>query len=214
MHHEAHDGIDRPLGSRLVSAGGEAIVEGLTTFGLIVLAELGDKSQLVCFALAGRYGPRPVVLGAALAFALLNGLAVVAGSLLGHWIPDPWAVKALAALVFAGFGVHTLITAAPDDLEEEGDDVTVPLGLTVPWLASATLLALAELGDKTQLSVAALSTVQDPLATWLGATAALVGSSAVAALAGAWLLPRLPTVWVQRAAGILFLVVAALIVVP
>jgi putative Ca2+/H+ antiporter (TMEM165/GDT1 family) len=72
-------------------------------------------------------------------------------------------------------------------------------------LGIALLLALAELGDKTQLTVAVLSTVQPPAGTWLGATLGLLGTSAVAAWVGQGLVERVPMAWVKRVAALLFL---------
>ena len=58
----------------------------LTSFLLIVAAEMGDKSQLVCMTLAARHRPLPVALGAVLAFAVLNTLAVVFGFQIANWL--------------------------------------------------------------------------------------------------------------------------------
>jgi hypothetical protein len=59
-----------------------------TTFGVIFLAELGDKSQLVCMTLAARHRRWPVLIGAVAAFVVLNSLAVVFGVGLSQWIPE------------------------------------------------------------------------------------------------------------------------------
>ena len=71
-----------PLASASISSG---LTAAATTFGLIFLAEIGDKSQLVCIALAARHQHRPVLLGALTAFMVLNGLAVIFGAGLAHW---------------------------------------------------------------------------------------------------------------------------------
>ena len=55
---------------------------------IIGLAEIGDKSQLVCMTLAARQRPWPVLLGAAAAFAILNVLAVVFGASVAAWLPE------------------------------------------------------------------------------------------------------------------------------
>ncbi|MCO4746522.1 MAG: TMEM165/GDT1 family protein [Proteobacteria bacterium] len=174
----------------------------LTTLGLIVAAELGDKSQFVCLALASRFAPASVLAGAVLAFALLNALAVTAGSLVGTAIPLD-VVQVSAAVAFAAFGLHTLLS----DADEEETVEPTPSGH--PILTSAAWIGLAELGDKTQLSVAALATVQDATATWLGATLALALTSALAIGLGHWLLPRLPTRLLRVVSGTLFLLVSA-----
>ena len=80
-------------------------VPALTSFVLIVAAEMGDKSQLVCMTLAARHRPIPVALGAILAFAVLNTLAVVFGLQIANWLP-PYLLSSVVALLFFGFGVH------------------------------------------------------------------------------------------------------------
>jgi len=72
----------------------------LSTFALIALAEVGDKSQLVCMVLAARHPALPVLAGAVLAFVLLNGLAVLFGAGIAAWVPEV-VVAALVALVRA-----------------------------------------------------------------------------------------------------------------
>ena len=83
----------------------------LATFGyafsLIGLAEIGDKSQLVCVTLAARHRGLPIVAGAALAFALLNLLAVLFGAGVAAWLPER-VTAGLVAILFAGFGIHSL----------------------------------------------------------------------------------------------------------
>ena len=161
----------------------------LTAFGLIAIAELGDKSQLVCLALSSRYRPGQVVLGAVLAFSVLNALAVLAGGTLAATLPET-PIRVAAALLFAAMGILAIRSGAEEDDDDDVPEET-PSGRS-PILATAALLALAELGDKTQIAVATLATVESPVGVWLGATLALTTTSALAAWAGGWLLPRLP----------------------
>lgn len=84
-----------------------ASIAAVTTFGLIFLAEIGDKSQLFCMILASRHHHWPVMAGATAAFAVLNTLAVVFGSGLAHWVPEH-VLAAVVAILFAVFGVLSL----------------------------------------------------------------------------------------------------------
>jgi len=84
---------------------------GATTFGLIFLAEMGDKSQLVCMTLAARHRHLPVLAGSIVAFALLNTLAVVLGAGAAQWLPER-ILAAVVAVLFGTFGVLAL-RAAP-----------------------------------------------------------------------------------------------------
>lgn len=174
---------------------------------LIALAEVGDKSQLVCMVLAARHGrARPVLFGAAVAFSLLNAAAVLFGSALAVWLPLEWVLAAMAAL-FAMFGIHSLLHAEADEDEEKAE--TSGHGL---FVTAFLMILLAELGDKTQIAVAGLAGLYPAAAVWLGATVALVLISAVGILAGKKVLRRFPLVWLHRLAGFLFLALSALAV--
>ena len=174
------------------------------SLALVFLAEFGDKSQLVCMNLAARHRPIPVVLGASSAFAALNLVAVLFGGALASWLPE-WLLGTLVALLFAWFGIDTL-RAADDDEEESTEEKG---GMSI-FLSAFTLILFAELGDKTQISVAGLGTSATPLAVWLGATTALILTSTLGAIAGRTLLQRLPIRLIHRISGILFLILAAL----
>ncbi len=80
-----------------------------STFVMIFLAELGDKTQISTFAFATESkSPLSVFIGAALALVCTSFLGVVLGGILGKFVPER-VMKILAALVFLGFGVWTLI---------------------------------------------------------------------------------------------------------
>ncbi len=82
-----------------------------STFLMIFLAELGDKTQISTFAFASESkSPLSVFLGASLALVLTSFLGVVLGELLGRFVPER-VMKFLAAIVFLGFGVWTLVEA-------------------------------------------------------------------------------------------------------
>lgn len=174
------------------------------TFLLIVLAEFGDKSQLVCMTLAARHRGWPVALGAVVSFALLNLLAVVFGAAAAAWLPE-WAVTTAVAALFAFFGINAL-------RHEEGDDdeaIEEKPGHGV-FITSFLLIFLAEFGDKTQIAVAGLGSTHDAFAVWTGATLALATTSILGAYAGRRLLNRIPLAWIHRISGLFFLLLAAL----
>ncbi|MDS4042363.1 MAG: TMEM165/GDT1 family protein, partial [Candidatus Competibacter sp.] len=148
------------------------VVTVSTTLGLVALAELGDKTQLVCMTLAARHPAPPVLLGAVLAFAVLNLLAVIFGAAVAAWLPE-WLVAAGVAVLFAAFGVRALREASAETVAVEERDGR---GILV---STFVLIFLAELGDKTQLAVAGLAGTQDALAVWVGGTLALALTSAL-----------------------------------
>lgn len=181
----------------------EFFITASTAFGLIALAELGDKTQLVCMTLAARHPPMPVLLGAALAFALLNGLAVLFGASIAAWLPE-WLTAAGVAILFGVFGWW---------LWREADAATVEVAEQSgrsALLSTFGLIFVAELGDKTQLAVVGLASSQAMLPVWVGGTLGLVAISALGVLAGHTMLRRLPARLLHRVGGTLFLLLAAL----
>jgi putative Ca2+/H+ antiporter (TMEM165/GDT1 family) len=81
----------------------------LTTFGIIFLAEMGDKTQLAAMTMAANSKkPWAVFLGASLALAAVSGLGVLVGGLLGNYVPLEW-VKRVAAVAFIVIGVLMLL---------------------------------------------------------------------------------------------------------
>ncbi|MBV5300225.1 MAG: hypothetical protein RL674_1465 [Pseudomonadota bacterium] len=178
-------------------------VPALTSFVLIVAAEMGDKSQLVCMTLAARHRPIPVALGAIVAFAVLNTLAVVFGLQIANWLP-PYLLSSVVALLFFGFGVHSL--RVNDDNEEETPIIQSSHNI---FLTTFLLIVMAEFGDKTQLAVVALSSTLSPVAVWLGSTAALACTSILGCLAGRAILQKISINLLHRISGAFFLMLAA-----
>lgn len=174
-----------------------------TAFGLIALAELGDKTQLVCMTLAARHPPAPVLIGAVLAFAVLNLLAVLFGASIAAWVPE-WVTAALVAVLFAVFGWRAWREADAETVKVEEKS-----GRSV-LLSAFALIFLAELGDKTQLAVAGLASTQAALPVWIGGTLGLAATSALGVLAGRTVLQRLPIHLLHRASGALFLLLAVI----
>jgi putative Ca2+/H+ antiporter (TMEM165/GDT1 family) len=182
----------------------ETLSVSLSTFTLIALAEIGDKSQLVCMTLAARHRHWPVILGATTAFLILNALAVLFGAGVAAWVPER-VTAGLVAVLFGAFGIHALYKQ--DDGESEGVVEKSSHGI---FLTTLLLILVAEFGDKTQIAVAGLAGSFDPLPVWLGATTALVMVSVFGVWAGRTVLQRLPLVWLHRVSGGVFLLFALL----
>jgi len=176
----------------------------ISTFGLIFLAEIGDKSQLVCMTLAARHRHLPVLLGAIAAFLILNTLAVVFGAGLAEWIPERILAGAVAIL-FGAFGIKSLLTQ--EEVGEDGEIEEKP-GHGI-FATTFLMLLLAEMGDKTQLAIAGLASTLPALAVWIGATLALITTSALGIWLGATLLRRIPIHRLHQMSGVFFLVLAA-----
>ena len=176
----------------------------LSTFGLIFLAEIGDKSQLVCMTLAARYRHAPVMLGAVAAFLILNTLAVVFGAGLAQWIPDK-IISVVVAIMFAFFGIKSLLTKE-EELGQDGEAVG-KFSHSI-FVSTFMMLFFAEMGDKTQIAVAGLSVTFDPVAVWVGASIALITTSALGIWLGVTLLRKIPLHRLHQFSGVFFLGVA------
>jgi len=183
----------------------EVLTAVFTTFGLIFLAEIGDKSQLVCMTLAARHRHPPVLLGAVVAFILLNSLAVIFGAGLAQWIPEK-VLAAAVAVLFGLFGIKSLLTREEED-DPDGEVEEKP-GHGI-FFTTFTMLFLAEMGDKTQLAVAGLAVTLPPAAVWIGATLALITTSALGVWLGVTLLRRIPIHRLHQISGVFFLALAA-----
>jgi putative Ca2+/H+ antiporter (TMEM165/GDT1 family) len=182
----------------------ESLSISLSTFVLIALAEVGDKSQLVCMTLAARHRHWPVMLGATTAFLILNALAVLFGAGVAAWLPER-VTAGLVAMLFGAYGIHALYKQ--DDGESE--DVAERSGHGI-FLTTLLLIFVAEFGDKTQIAVAGLAGSFDLLPVWLGASTALIMVSALGVWAGRTVLQHLPFHWLHRLSGGIFLLFAVL----
>lgn len=110
------------------------------------VAEMGDKTQLMLFALTSKYKIRDIVIGTAAAILVINGISVCAGGLLNEFLKSHlWIVKLVACLAFFYFSLTSLVSG-----EEEEEDGGSKISLAS--LAVFCIFFIAELGDKTQLS--------------------------------------------------------------
>ena len=171
----------------------------LSIFGLLFVAELGDKTQLMAMSLAHRYRALPVIVGSFAAFFVLNVLAVLLGGGLATLVPRP-LLLAVAALLFLAF--------AWQSWRDGGDEEEAEMSRGRRFGAVVTsflLIFLAELGDKTQLAMVALAARGEaPLAVFLGGTAALWLVALLGIIFGRTLLTRIPARVVHRSAALLF----------
>lgn len=174
-----------------------------TSFLLIAVAEMADKTQILTLSLACRYRARDVALGVGAAIALLNGLAVGVGALAGRLIPMT-AVRVMAGALFIFFALwmlNSLRHKTPDD-ECEANAVRARFAP----LAVGAAFFVAELGDKTQLAALSLAARFDSyVLVWAGATLGMAVANLAALLVGRWLGKRLPERWVSVASALLFL---------
>lgn len=186
----------------------------LVSFGVVFVAELGDKTQLVALGLGARYRMLWVFTGVVLAQSVAMAISVLAGGALGAALPER-VVAGGAALVFFGFAIWTLRGDGDDDEDEVDPDGSVaPERAAIGIIASvAVAVFIAELGDKTMLAAATLATRQELIWTWVGSTAGVVAAGGVAIVVGNVLGARLPEVLVRRIAAGLFALFGVLLLI-
>lgn len=177
----------------------------LSTFGLIFLAELGDKTQLTAMALALRYPWKRIFIGIAAAFTVLNIAAVLVGKLLFMLLPIFW-VTLVAALLFFYFGYSTLRHAC-DDEDEDAPPPTAADAVRTAFI----MIFMAELGDKTQLVTASQAaqhsgSLGGMFSVFISSTLALWLVSLIGIFAGKQLVKVIPVCWIHRTAGFMFII--------
>lgn len=180
----------------------------LLSFGVIFVAELGDKSQLMAMAFSARYKPWPVLIGITIATAFVHLLSVVAGAVLGAAIPTD-AINVVAGIAFLGFAAWTL---RGDELTEADEARAKRTGRSAV-IAVTGAFFLAELGDKTMLATITLATKEGLFGVWLGSTLGMVLADALAILVGALLGKRLPERTIRIGAALLFVVFGVILLV-
>ena len=179
----------------------------LAALGLVFVAELGDKTQLVALGFGARHRLAPVLTGVVIAYMATNLLSVVVGGLFGATLPTR-AIGLAGGVLFLGFAAWTL--ARGDG--EEGDDA-VRTGDRSVVLSVATAMFVAELGDKTMLATATLAAQGNPVLVWVGATIGIILSGALGVLLGRWFGARLPERATRLGSAALFAVFGLVLLV-
>ncbi|MBP9733594.1 MAG: TMEM165/GDT1 family protein [Candidatus Omnitrophica bacterium] len=178
----------------------------LSSFFLVAVSEMGDKTQLLAFSLAVRFKKPWAVMAGILTATLLNH-ALASWS--GEWISRAVRPELLAWMLgvsFIGFGIWTLF---PDKLENT--EHKHRLG---PYLTTCLLFFLAEMGDKTQLATIALGArFGSAIAVTIGTTLGMMLTDGLAVFLGEKMSGSVPMNWVRRGAAALFFLFGALSIV-
>lgn len=169
--------------------------------GVVALAEMGDKTQLLAFLLAARFRkPVPIVLGILLATIVNHGLA----GALGAWITqvlNPGVLRWVLGLSFLAMAAWTLI---PDEIETDEAHVADRLGV---FGATLVTFFLAEMGDKTQLATVAMAAhYTTPVMVVVGTTLGMLLADVPAVWVGDRFANRIPMRLVHGIAAAVFAV--------
>lgn len=167
--------------------------------GVVALAEIGDKTQLLAFILAARFKkPVPIILGILLATIVNHGLA----GALGAWITaniSPEILRWVLGLSFIGMAIWTLI---PDKIEEGETQIAQKLGV---FGATLVTFFLAEMGDKTQIATVAMAAhYAAPLMVVIGTTLGMLIADVPAVFVGDKLANKIPMKLVHAIAAAIF----------
>lgn len=175
----------------------------IVAFGVVFLAELGDKTQLLALGFGARHSLRQVVLGLLVGYGIASLLAVAVGGVLGATLPER-PIEVVGGFIFLGFAVAAFL----DDDDEEGDGLSK--ASRVALLRSSVVASIgfailvAEMGDKTQIATATLASQRSAVGTWLGATLGETASGMVGALAGTLIGDRISPQRLKIASAVLF----------
>jgi putative Ca2+/H+ antiporter (TMEM165/GDT1 family) len=171
----------------------------LVSTGVVALAEIGDKTQLLAFILAARFKkPLPIIAGILAATVLNHGLA----GALGAWITSvlsPSVLRWVLGASFLGMAIWTLI---PDKIEEEETRVASKLGV---FGATFVTFFLAEMGDKTQIATIAMAAhYANPVLVVVGTTLGMLIADVPAVFVGDRLAAKIPMKLVHGIAAAIF----------
>jgi putative Ca2+/H+ antiporter (TMEM165/GDT1 family) len=174
-----------------------------STFGIIFLAELPDKTALAALILAARYRARDVIAGAWLAFLVQTLIAVAAGSVFTLLPATP--IRIASGLGFLVFAAVAFFRNEEKEDAEERDAIVKSATQRPVWLVSFLVIFAAEWGDLTQLATAALvAHNRSPLSVGIGATLALWAVTVVAATSGSAIARFVSPRQLNRAGAVLF----------
>jgi len=173
--------------------------------GVVALAEMGDKTQLLSLMLAARYPKQALAIIAGIFIATIANHACAA--LLGHWLMTlvtPDVMRWILGVSFVGIGLWLLI---PDHIDDAKGSKVADRALQVFGL-TLVLFFLAEMGDKTQIATIALGArYPDVLSVTIGTTLGMMLANAPAVWIGQKFTQRMPIKWVHAVAAITFILI-------
>lgn len=184
----------------LTALSGTSVEAFLVSTGIVSLAEIGDKTQLLALVLAARFRhPWPIVWGILVATIANHAFAGALGELVSTFLSDTWlhAIVAISFLLVAGW------TLIPDKLEDED---TAPIGRYGAFMATLVAFFLAEMGDKTQIATVVLAAQFDAY-VWvvLGTTLGMMLANVPVVFMGHAAAGRLPLKLIRSIAAVAFL---------
>lgn len=181
----------------------------LISTGLVAIAEIGDKTQLLALLLAARFRrPWPIIGGIFVATLANHAMAAGLGAVAAAWLQGPWMRWVLGGL-FLAFAAWALI---PDKLEDE-EAPNARAGASIFW-TTAVAFFLVEMGDKTQVATVALGAqFRDVAQVAAGTTLGMMLANAPVVVAGQAAAGRLPLNLIRGLAALTFALIGLWILI-
>ena len=203
----------------------------LTTFGILFLGELGDKTQLIVFNLSlEQENPYKVGIGATIGFAVIVSLGVFIGAVLTKFIPLS-VINIISGIVFIAIGLlgipgikkiydenkNQVSIKEINDLnkvESENNNISLSMISKIKkngYLAGFFSIFIMELGDKTQiLTITLASTLNSPIEVWLGSFIALISLAWLGVFFGALIAKKIPKFYLKLGSTIIFITIGVI----
>lgn len=184
----------------------ELIYPFLIAFTLVLISELGDKTQLLVLSFSTKIRTRTIILGVALGSFLSHGIAILFGGFLGN-IENAIFHKTLDIITYGSFILFGILTFLPEKQNKEERDKIFNIGYSYV-LIIAFSIAIGELGDKTFLASIGLG-IQYPnykIPLIIGAISGMIMSDSIAIICGKFLGKRIPEKAIKKFSGVLFLI--------
>jgi putative Ca2+/H+ antiporter (TMEM165/GDT1 family) len=177
----------------------------LVSTGLVAIAEIGDKTQLLAMLLAARYRrPIPIILGILVATLANHAIAASVGVAVAAWL-GPDAMRWIVGVMFIAMAGWALIP----DKEDEGPKAASHVGA---FVATTIAFFLVEIGDKTQIATVALAARFENIVTvTAGTTLGMMIANVPAVLGGEWLARKVPLKLVRIGAAASFVVLGLVV---
>jgi putative Ca2+/H+ antiporter (TMEM165/GDT1 family) len=176
----------------------------LASFSIIFLAELGDKTQICAIMLSSRSSALSVFAGALAAFFLVDGVGVLLGGELLSLLPHN-LVSLAAGLTFILFGLISFIRK---------NEKVIFGDVRIPFLKTFSLIALMELGDKTQAaSILLAAQFKNPLMVLAGVMLAFSAITGIAVLFGYKILRLIPEYYLKIGTSLSFIIIGLILII-
>lgn len=178
----------------------------LVSTGIVTLAEMGDKTQLLAFLLAAKFKkPVPIILGILFATILNHSLA----GLLGTWITHLLSPEILRWVLGSSFIAMAIWTMVPDKIDEDEASLGLKSGVFITTLIT---FFLAEMGDKTQVATVAMAAhYPSPIMVVIGTTLGMMLADVPAVFLGNTFAKKLPLKLIHSIAAAIFFVMGVLV---